>query len=280
MKTSVDAFLARENKAITLLGMSGVGKTTLANRLPKRSWFHYSADYRIGTRYMGEAIMDNAKKEAMRVRFLRDLLCSDSIYIASNITVDNLEPLSSFLGKLGDPAKGGLSYEEFIARQRLHREGEIGALRDVAAFIRKAKDIYGYDHFINDAGGSACEIDHEETIRDLADQTLVLYIRAGREMEDELIRRQKESPKPLYYQEEFLTRALAEYFEERGIESTEAMDPDHFTRWIFPRLVEHRKPLYQEIADRYGYTLAASDAEKVRDEGDFLDLVAQTVGGA
>ncbi|WP_025769280.1 ATPase [Thioalkalivibrio sp. HK1] len=278
MKMSPDAFLAWKNKAITLLGMSGVGKTTLANCLPKSSWFHYSADYRIGTRYMGEAIIDNAKKEAMKVRFLRDLLCSDSIYIGSNITVDNLEPLSSFLGKVGDRSKGGLSYDEFVARQRLHREGEIGALGDVRTFIAKAKDIYGYDHFINDAGGSACEINHEETIRSLADHTLILYIRAERDMEDELIRRQKESPKPLYYQEGFFAESLAEYFEEHGIDSTETMDPDHFTRWIFPRLVEHRRPLYRSIADNYGYTLSASDAGRVRSEEEFLDLVAETVG--
>jgi hypothetical protein len=36
-------------------------------------------DYRIGTRYMGEHIVDNFKREAMKVPFLRDLLRSDSI---------------------------------------------------------------------------------------------------------------------------------------------------------------------------------------------------------
>ena len=49
-------------------------------------WLHYSVDYRIGTRYMGEFIADNAKLEAMKVPFLRDFLMSDSIHIASNIT--------------------------------------------------------------------------------------------------------------------------------------------------------------------------------------------------
>ena len=77
--------------------------------LQRRDWFHYSVDYRIGTRYMGEHIVDNFKREAMRVPFLRDLLRSDSIYISSNITFENLEPLSTYLGKPGDPDKGGLS---------------------------------------------------------------------------------------------------------------------------------------------------------------------------
>ena len=45
----------------------------------------------------------------MDVPFLRDLLRSDSIYIRSNITVDNLAPVLTFLGKLGSPTAGGLS---------------------------------------------------------------------------------------------------------------------------------------------------------------------------
>ena len=48
--------------AVTLLGMSGVGKTMLSTALRQSSnWFHYSADYRIGTRYLVESILDNVK---------------------------------------------------------------------------------------------------------------------------------------------------------------------------------------------------------------------------
>ena len=32
-------------------------------------------------------------------------------------------------------------------------------MNDVPEFIHKAEDIYGYHHFINDAGGSVCELD-------------------------------------------------------------------------------------------------------------------------
>ena len=270
-------FLQWEHKAITLLGMSGVGKTTLAHKLPKTDWFHYSGDYRIGTRYLAEPIVDNVKREAMQVPFLRGLLCSDSIYICSNITIHNLEPLSTFLGKVGDPEKGGIACEEFLARQRLHHDAEIHAMRDVVEFIGKARDIYGYNHFVNDAGGSVCELDDPETIELLAAHTMIVYIRAEADMEQELIRRQKIHPKPLYYSEAFFRRALARYLEVECLDSADAIDPDRFVRWIFPRLVEYRRPRYENIASAYGYTVTAAEAESVRDEQDFIDLVARTI---
>ena len=270
-------FLRWERKAITLLGMSGVGKTTLANKLPKTHWFHYSGDYRIGTKYLAEPIVDNVKRAAMQVPFLRGLLCSDSIYICSNITVHNLEPLSTFLGKVGDPSKGGLACEEFLARQRLHHDAEVNAMRDVVDFVEKTHDIYGYDHFVNDAGGSVCELDDPETVELLAAHTMVVYIRADEGMEQELIRRQKAHPKPLYYGETFFRRSLALYLESEGLDSPDDIDPDRFVRWIFPRLVERRRPLYEGIAATYGYTVTAADAESVRDERDFIDLVARAI---
>ena len=48
-------------------------------------------------------------------------------------------------------------------------------------------------------------------------------------------------------------------------------------RWIFPRLVEHRRPLYEGIASAHGYTVTAADAETVRDDRDFIELVARAI---
>lgn len=270
-------FLRWPQKAITLLGMSGVGKTTLANKLPKSRWFHYSGDYRIGTKYLEEHILDNIKRQAMQVGFLRDLLRSDSIYIASNITVHNLEPISTFLGKIGSPAAGGLTLAEFKRRQRLHMQAEAAAMKDVGDFIGKAHEIYGYDHFLNDAGGSICEIDDEDMLRVLTGHTLILYLRAGPEMEQELIRRAVANPKPLYYREDFLEQRLSSYLRQEGLASPEEVEPDRFVRWIFPELVRHRRPRYEALADRYGYTVDAKDLEQVSDEAGFLELVAASI---
>ena len=120
-------FRAAPQKRVLLFGMSGLGKTTLSNMLRDTGtaraggWFHYSVDYRIGTRYMNEYIADNFKREAMKVPLLRDLLMTDSVYISSNITFDNLAPLSSYLGSPGDPAKGGLPFAEYQRRQQQHQ---------------------------------------------------------------------------------------------------------------------------------------------------------------
>jgi hypothetical protein len=270
-------FLRWPRKAITLLGMSGVGKTTLANKLPSDRWFHYSGDYRIGTKYLEEPILDNIKRQAMQVGFLRDLLRSDSIYIASNITVHNLAPISTFLGKIGRPDRGGLPLEEFKRRQRLHRDAETEAMKDVAEFIGKAHEIYGYDHFLNDAGGSICEIDDPSMLQVLADHTLILYLRAPPEMEAELIRRAIASPKPLYYREDFLDARLADYRLREGLAGPDELDPDRFVQWIFPELVQHRRPRYEALARRFGYTVDATALEGLRGETDFLELVAQAI---
>jgi hypothetical protein len=277
MHMTRDEFLRWPQKAITLLGMSGVGKTTLANKLPSNRWFHYSGDYRIGTKYLEEPILDNIKRQAMKVDFLRDLLRSDSIYIASNITVHNLEPISTFLGKIGRTSAGGLSLDEFKRRQRLHMLAEAAAMKDVAEFIHKAHQIYGYDHFLNDAGGSICEIDDPEMLRVLTDNTVILYVQAGPEMEQELIRRAVANPKPLYYREDFLDQRLQEFLQQNGLASPDEIEPDKFVRWIFPELVRHRRPRYASLADRFGYTVDAAELQRVANERDFLELVAAAI---
>jgi hypothetical protein len=274
MRMTSEEFLAWPHKAITLLGMSGVGKTTLAARLPKSEWFHYSGDYRIGTKYLSEPILDNIKRQAMQIGFLRDLLRSDSIYIASNITVDNLEPVSTFLGKIGRPDLGGLPVDEFKRRQRLHREAEIGAMRDVADFIDKAHTIYGYDHFINDAGGSIAELADPVTIESLARHTLILYLRPDAELERLLVQRAIDDPKPLYFQPDFLDRKLKEYLAETGLKDPDEIVPNEFVRWIFPALVEHRRPLYEGIVDQHGYAIDARAANAVDSESGFLELIS------
>ncbi len=275
------AWRSAPNRRVMVFGMSGLGKTHLATMLrDSGQWFHYSIDYRIGTRYMGERITDNAKAEAMKVPFLRDLLMSDSIYIGSNITFANLSPVATYLGKPGDPAKGGLPMAEYSKRQDQFRQAEISALRDTAYFIERAEALYGYPHFICDTGGSICEwVDpadpNDPLMTELSANCLPVWIKGTEAHTQALIARFDKAPKPMAYQPAFLTECWAGYLEETDA-APDAVDPDAFIRWTYARALAHRQPRYEAMA-RWGITLEAEAVEGVGSEADFVDLVARAL---
>ena len=277
MKLSVEEFRQWKNRSITLLGMSGVGKTHLSALLRRNDWFHYSGDYRIGTRYLDEHILDIIKAQAMQVPFLKDLLRRDWILIRNNIKVNDLGPVLSFVGKLGNPDLGGLAMEEFSRRQALYRESEIAAMMDVPAFVRKAHQVYGYDNFVNDVGGSLCELEEPAVIDLLARHSLILYIQVPPEDEIKLIQRAQADPKPLYYRPAFLAAAVRDYLDVQGLQYIAEIDPDEFTRWVFPRLFHSRVPRYEAIARPHGYTVVSAEIAQIRDEADFMELVEAAI---
>ena len=53
--------------------------------------------------------------------------------------------------------------------------------------------------------------------------------------------------------------------------------PDEFARWLFPRLMEHRRPLYESFAAKHGYTIDANSIERIESEDDFLELIASVL---
>ena len=280
---SPNSFLAAPEKRISVFGMSGLGKTRLSALLRGAGdWYHYSVDYRIGTAYMGEHINDNLKRQAMQVPLLADLLRSDSIYIGSNISFGNLAPLSTYLGKPGDPAKGGLIFDEYMRRQALHRRAEINALLDTPIFIHRARDLYGYPHFVADTGGSICEVvspddPADEVLKTLSDHTLMIWIEGPESHTEELIRRFDRDPKPMYYKPEFLLPLWQAWLDDQGI-SADAADPNAFIRHAYKRAMAHRAPLYAAMARNWGVTVTAAEVEAVRDAQDAVALVAAALG--
>ena len=278
---NAEAWRATASRRIVLFGMSGLGKTYLASMLRETDdWFHYSVDYRIGTRYMGEYIADNFKREAMKVPFLRELLMSDSVHISSNITFDNLAPLSTYLGKPGSPSRGGLPFEDYCRRQNQHRRAEIASLLDTRHFLDRAQDIYGTPHFICDTGGSICEVvdpgDPQDPVMNaLTRDFLMVWIKGSDAHTAELVRRFDRAPKPMYYQPQFLEKAWIAYRVEKGLEE-EQVNPDDFIRWTYARALAHRQPRYEAMARR-GVTILAEEVAQIRTPDDFQDLIATAI---
>lgn len=278
---NAEAWRAATHKRILFFGMSGLGKTYLSQMLrDDGDWFHYSIDYRIGTRYMGEYIADNAKAEAMKVPFLRELLMTDSIYIGSNITFQNLKPVAAYLGKPGDPDKGGVEIDEYRRRQDQFEQAEIKALMDTGYFIERAERLYGYPHFICDTGGSICEwVDADDPedpiLTELSSHCLMIWIQGSEAHTDELVRRFDKAPKPMAYQPDFLARMWQAYLDETGLTETR-VDPDTFIRWTYAKALAHRQPRYEAMA-RWGITITADEVKAVTTEAEFSELIANAL---
>ena len=270
-----------KQKRVLLLAMSGLGKTYVSSMLrAKGDWFHYSIDYRIGTRYMGEHIVDNFKQIAMETPFLADLLRSDSLYIASNITPENLSPLSTYLGKPGDTTKGGIPFEEYRKRQTQHHSAEKSALMDTPHFIERAKQLYGYSNFVCDSGGSICEVvdpwnPKDPILNTLSKNLLLVWIKGSEEHTSELISRFDQAPKPMCYQADFLLDAWQGYQDQTGL-GPNKIDPNDFIRWTYARAMAHREPRYAQMAN-WGITVNNAELKDVSSPEGFENVIYQAI---
>ena len=270
-----------KSKRVLLFGMSGLGKTYISNMLRANGdWFHYSIDYRIGTRYMGELISDSYKLAAMKTPYLGELLKSDSIYIESNITFDNLTPLSNYLGKPGNIELGGIPIAEYETRQEQHRKAEIAALLDTGYFVSRSKEIYQYENFICDSGGSICEVvdpedPNDPVMKHLSQNTLLVWIKGSEAHTEALIDRFDKNPKPMCYEKSFLVTKWEEFINLKNINANK-VDPNEFIRWTYSKALSHRQPRYEKMS-KWGITVKAEDIEKVKNTNQFNSLIENTL---
>ena len=270
-----------KSKRVLLFGMSGLGKTYISNMLRANGdWFHYSIDYRIGTRYMGELISDSYKLAAMKTPYLGELLKSDSIYIESNITFDNLTPLSNYLGKPGNIELGGIPITEYEKRQEQHRKAEIAALLDTGYFVSRSKEIYQYENFICDSGGSICEVvdpedPNDPVMKHLSQNTLLVWIKGSEAHTEALIDRFDKNPKPMCYEKSFLATKWEEFINLKNINANK-VDPNEFIRWTYSKALSHRQPRYEKMS-KWGITVKAEDIEKVKNTNQFNSLIENTL---
>jgi len=277
MINSADQFKNEKNKRLTLLGMSGVGKTRLAKLIGEEGgWFHFSGDYRIGATHLKDAIIDNIALKMKEDPWLRPLLENNSISVNSQVTFNNLEPISTFLGKIGNPEEGGLPINEFIRRQSLFLEAEIKAMYEVPRFINQSQEE-GYAHFINDAGGSLCELNDEKLYKLLSEKTLIVYIKTSKEAERKLIDRAKKRPKPVYYNPNFFKKSLQSYLKENNLSYAAQINPDSFVGWVFPKLVADRLKKYESLASKYGCTIKSDELHDCSSSKDVIALISNAL---
>ncbi len=262
-KTAND-WLNDPHKKVLLFGMSGLGKTHVSNMLrASGNWFHYSVDYRIGTRYLG------------------NLLKTHPTRIGSNISFDNLEPLATYLGKPGDPAKGGLEFGEYMRRQKLHEKAEIAALLDTVHFMTRARDLNENSHFVCDSGGSICEVvdpddENDPVLKTLSDNLLLVWIKGTDDHRAKLVQRFNAAPKPMYYRTGFLSGIWNDYIKENTLKPDQ-VDPDKFVRWAYAQALSRRQPRYQAMAQNWGVTVSAADVAKATTPAAFDAMVAQAL---
>jgi len=220
-------------KAITLLGMSGAGKTHFSQKLVTWGWSHYSIDYEIAKR------------------------------LEIDVAVDDLSALSEFVGQVGDQALGGLTVEEFKRRQRIYIDAEMAALREMPMDAGR---------LVNDSTGSFCEIEDEDLIERVAAQSKLVYIETDEESHREVIARAVEYPKPLYFPPALFDGWLDAYCAEKDVD-VGAIVPNDFSAWVFPKLFASRLPKYERLAAQYGVKVSAADLHACDDEAAFLALI-------
>ena len=246
MPITLSEFNEIEHKVITLMGMSGVGKTYLSTMLGQQGWCHSSCDYRI----------------------------AKALGLGEQVTRQDISALSEYVGRLGDPEKGGLPLEEFRARQQAYFKAECEALAGLKDRVKQAHDE-GFTHVVNDSTGSMCEIDDDILLDTVDENSLIVYIKASAEEEQAVLERAKMNPKPLFYSPERFEYWLEEYLAESGAATADQIEPDDFSRWVFPRLFENRLPKYQAIADKYGTTVPSSAFRGVETADGFLRIIAE-----
>ncbi len=245
MKITAKEFNDLPYKAVTLIGMSGSGKTHISCLLQKWGWNNYSCDYEIGA------------------KFLKDELGGSGVFDAEDIGA-----LSDFLGKLGRVEDGGFDLNLFKDRQRAYYDAECQALLDMDQYI-------GSQNFVHDSTGSLCEVEDDNLIRRIGEKTLFIYLKTDERTEKDVLQRAQDYPKPLFFPPVFLQKSINNFLDEKGLAGVHEMVPDDFSRWVFPKLFEARKPKYQRLADLYGVTIPSREFLELQSPEQFVQVITK-----
>lgn len=248
-------FLSWRDKRLAFIGMSGVGKSTLTNYLDLEQWATFCTDFELA---------DGPLRPEL------EKFAGPDFPVGPN----DISTLSAYVGKLGDPAQGGLDLGEFRRRQALHEKAERQTFLNLIARLRSHQGPA-----LIDSGGSLVEIlefDRPDPLRQsLCDQMFFIYIEANEDQTHELIDRQLRAPKPMFYRADFLDQAIADF----GAPIDQA-DPNDFIRHIFPRVIRARRPRYAALATEGGVAIPLEFTSQVRNKHQLLTLIADHIDHA
>jgi len=192
--------------------------------LDKQGWCHYSCDLEIGKRILGEEI-------------------EKTLGEPNKVTAADLSQLSRYVSRLGDIQKGALPYDEFKRRQKKYYDAEcksLGQLRQVVTHATRN----GFTHTVNDSTGSLCEIDDAQLMDFIDENSLIVYIKASAEEEQEVLKRAQEYPKPMFFSPEKFDEWVQQYAADNKI-SAEEFDPDGIP---LDHTIEANTPMENTIA--------------------------------
>ena len=244
-------------KRIALLGMSGLGKTFISQNLSKNdNWSHYSVDYEIG----------------------KLLFKNEHENLFEGFTIDNLTNLSNFLGKPGSSSKGGITFSEYVLRQRLHCEAEKEATLNACSLIEKSPDL---SELVCDTSGSICELvnpsdKEDKLLTSLSRNFLIICLEAPDSIYQVLIDRFLARPKPMYYEENFL-HSLWQTFKIGSTDTEDKINPDDFMIFGYKALIERRKAIYDMIAKNWGIKLNFDILRSVKTAADLMEAVQSEI---
>ncbi len=259
---------------ITLVGMSGCGKTSLSQKLAMENFFHYSIDYEIAHTHLREKIRQSViEKIKTQSIFFKELYEKFAIKLDLSLTFDDLEVIATFVIPMNENGKIPLGI--FLEHQELYKKAELLATMEFFPKAKIAFKNYGILGFINDTTGSICEIvlENDELIDILKNRTKVVYLQTDESHKQMLISRSREKVKPILYNRKFLMENLREYYNSESFLPEFEIEKEFFL-WLFPRLVDFRQKNYEELIQRTnGIKIDVSILNKVNNANDLMNLI-------
>lgn len=232
-----------EQSAISLLGMSGVGKSTIAGVLA-------GAGYRV---ISIDRVIERILLEPERAP---DPLDEPDSPKPPNRALADVRVLSTFVGLPGATSSGGLPWNEFIRRQELYGQAERRATDLCIETVRDSKDRR---RIVIDSTGSCCQLPAASLYR-LREVSSFTLLGADDMPASRLWNRANDSPKPLLFPSGELMGWLKEYVGSEDLDQVDHMSSEDFLEWVFPRLASWRQHAYGELIRTYGGTIVPSRA--------------------